>query len=595
MVSLAAFSFPGSLFRDVLRGAERARLRRVEGVDFGSVTNGVHESGDRRETRGVVRPQQTVLEIDGASLTIEDALEVAARRRVVRLSDRAARNVRESREVKLRLIASGVPLYGVTTGFGDSADRQIDASRASGLQENLLRFLGCGTGTFAPPEATRVAMVLRANCLAKGNSGVRQEVIDQILAFLAADALPLIPERGSCGASGDLIPLSYLGRALTGEQQMAFRGEVVSAAEVLAELRLAPLRLEAKEGLALTNGTSFMTAFACLAVGAARQLADLADILTAMTSEAVLGNSEHFDGFLFDVKPHPGMVASAQNIRELLAGSMLSVERVEEPVDLAAQACVRLARHVQDRYSIRCAPHVVGVLRDTLEWVERWIRVEINSSDDNPLFNTLDGSVHSGGNFYGGHIGQAMDALKVALASLCDLIDRQLALVVDEKFNAGLPPNLTAPVSLDHGEAGLHHGFKGMQLCCSAMAAEALKLSNPATIHSRSTEAHNQDKVSMGTIAARDARSITELAVPIAAIHLIALCQALELRGLRMASPRTRAVYEVVRAHIPFVDQDRPLDRDIDVAVELVRSGAATCAAGLDSRLPAYAADTDLR
>ena len=553
---------------------ERAHLHTVEYADIGDST-GALQSERRRH-----RP---VLEIDGASLTIEDALEVAAQGRVVRLSAEAARAVRESRDLKLRLIAAGVPLYGVTTGFGDSADRQINPSTAARLQENLLRFLGCGTGAVAPPEPTRVAMLLRANCLAKGNSGVRREVIDYILALLAEDALPLIPERGSCGASGDLIPLSYLGRALTGEAQIGYRGEVRPAAEVLEELQLEPLRLEAKEGLALTNGTSFMTAFACLVVGAARRLADLADVLTAMTSEAIGGNSGHFNGFLFDAKPHPGMVASARNVRTLLAGSTLSVETIQEPADLGGEACVRLARHVQDRYSIRCAPHVVGVLRDTLDWVQRWIEIEINSSDDNPLFDTVGGCVHSGGNFYGGHMGQAMDALKVALASVCDLIDRQLELVVDEKFSAGLPPNLTALASLGDAEAGLHHGFKGAQLCCSAMAAEALKLSNPATIHSRSTEAHNQDKVSMGTIAARDARSITELADAIAAIHLIALCQALELRGLRLASPHTRAVHALVRAHVAFADRDRPLDRDIEAVVQLIRTGSVTRVAGLRS------------
>ena len=228
---------------------------------------------------------------------------------------------------------------------------------------------------------------------------------------------------------------------------------------------------------------------------------------------------------------------------------------------------------MQDKYSIRCAPQVTGALRDTLEWVTRWVEIEINSSDDNPLFDPGGGRVHSGGNFYGGHIAQAMDALKIALANVCDLMDRQLELVVDEKFNAGLTPNLI-PFFDQHGpEAGLHHGFKGMQLCCSAMAAEALKLCNPASIHSRSTEAHNQDKVSMGSIAARDARSIVELAQNIAAIHLIALCQALELRGVRNASPGTRAAHELVRARVPFLDGDRRMDVDIAEIVELIRSG----------------------
>ncbi len=206
-------------------------------------------------------------------------------------------------------------------------------------------------------------------------------------------------------------------------------------------------------------------------------------------------------------------------------------------------------------------------------WVEQWVATEINSSDDNPLFNVGGQRVESGGNFYGGHIGQAMDSLKVALANLCDLLDRQLELLVDEKFNAGLTANLIPRFDADHPQAGLHHGFKGMQLCCSAMTAEAMKLCNPATIHSRSTECHNQDKVSMGAIAARDARTIVELAQNIAAIHLIASCQALELRGVERCSPLTYEPFRVLREHVAFLDRDRYLDDDIATTVALIQSG----------------------
>ena len=205
--------------------------------------------------------------------------------------------------------------------------------------------------------------------------------------------------------------------------------------------------------------------------------------------------------------------------------------------------------------------------------MEEWVSTEINSSDDNPLFNVEGHRPESGGNFYGGHMGQAMDSLKVALANLCDLLDRQLELIVDEKFNNGLTPNLIPRFDSAHPEAGVHHGFKGMQLCCSAMTAEAMKLCNPATIHSRSTEAHTQDNVSMGAIAARDARTIVELAENIAAIHLIACCQALELRGVDQCSPRTREAFGLVREIVPFLDGDRYMDEDIVRTVELIRSG----------------------
>jgi phenylalanine ammonia-lyase len=519
---------------------------------------------------------ESLLELDGGSLTIRHALEVSRGSRTVRLSERAVEAIRASCSLKHELIAREIPIYGVTTGFGDSAHRQISPAKTSQLQQNIMRFMGVGTGPIAPPEVARVTMLLRSNCMSKGNSGVRVELIERVLDLLNHDVTPYIPERGSCGASGDLAPLSYVGRALAGDGRVSFAGEDRAAADVLALLGFEPFMLEAKEGLALTNGTSFMSAFACLAVGAARELADLADLMTAMASEALLGNRGHFNSFLFDeAKPHPGMVTCARHIRKLLADSRLASDSDELfPGGLNGAGFRELDRQVQDKYSIRCAPHVNGALRDVLDWVEQWLTIEINSSDDNPLFNVAGGRVESGGNFYGGHVGQAMDSLKVALANLCDLIDRQLELVVDEKFNRGLTANLIPRFDASHPEAGLHHGFKGLQLCASAMTAEAMHLCAPTTIHSRSTEAHNQDKVSMGTIAARDARSIVELAQNIAAIHLMACCQALELRGVDQASPRTYEAFRLVREHIPFLDRDRYLDQDIATTVALIQSGA---------------------
>jgi histidine ammonia-lyase/phenylalanine ammonia-lyase len=515
------------------------------------------------------------LDLDGGSLTLDDAVRLARHGGHCALAPHAAQRIDATRELKRDLIAREIPIYGVTTGFGDSAHRQIAPAKAAALQQNMLRFLGAGTGPIASPEVTRATMLFRANCLAKGNSGVRLELVERLLELLNHDVLPLIPERGSCGASGDLIPLSYVGRALAGETEVLYEGEVREAADVLGELGLEPLALEAKEGLALTNGTSFMSAFAVLAVHDARELAFVADLCTALATQALLGNCGHFNAFLFEAKPHPGMLESAANIRRFLDGSALVRDSDElfGEHELGGAGFRELARSVQDKYSIRCAPHITGALRDTLEWVERWVAVEVNSSDDNPLFDLGAGRVQSGGNFYGSHITQAMDSLKIALANLADLMDRQLELVVDEKFNAGLTPNLIPDFPPEHPEAGLHHGFKGMQIGCSALTAEALKLCNPASIHSRSTEAHNQDKVSMGTIAARDARSIVEILQHIAAIHLIAICQALELRGVEQASPKAREAFALVRSRVAFLDADRRLDRDVAAVVELIRSG----------------------
>jgi phenylalanine ammonia-lyase len=513
------------------------------------------------------------LELDGSSLTIGDVVEMARHGGRATIARHARDRIESTLHLKQDLIAREIPIYGVTTGFGDSAHRQISPAKAARLQQNMTRLLGCGTGPIATPEVVRATMLLRANCLSKGNSGVRPELIERLLLFLNDDVLPLIPERGSCGASGDLIPLSYVASALVGEADVVHRGHLTSARDALAEMGREQLVLEAKEGLALTNGTSFMSAFACLAVHDAAELAFVAELCTAMASEALLGNRGHFNAFIFEAKPHPGQIESARHVRELLEGSELSID-TDLPQGLDGAGFRELERSVQDKYSVRCAPHVVGALRDTLEWATRWVGVEINSSDDNPLFDPGAGRVQSGGNFYGSHIAQGMDSLKIALANLCDLMDRQLELVVDEKFNNGLTPNLIPFIAPTDPEAGLHHGFKGMQLCASAMTAEAMHLSAPASIHSRSTEAHNQDKVSMGAIAARDARSIVELAQDIAAIHLISLCQALDLRGIDKTSPKTRAAHHLVRGHVAFLDGDRRMHADVRAVSELIRSGS---------------------
>ena len=257
----------------------------------------------------------TQLEIDGGSLTIDDLVAVSRGGLYAGLAHDALGRIEAARELKRDLIGREVPIYGVTTGFGDSAHRQIAPAKTAALQHNLLRDLGCGTGQTAAPDVTRATMLLRANCLAKGNSGVRAELIERLLALLNGDVLPLIPERGSCGASGDLVPLSYIGSALVGEVEVLHNGEVRHASHALADLGLEPFELEAKEGLGLVNGTSFITAFSALAVADARDLADVSDLCTAMASEALLGNRGHFNDFIFQAKPHPGMIESARVIR----------------------------------------------------------------------------------------------------------------------------------------------------------------------------------------------------------------------------------------------------------------------------------------
>jgi histidine ammonia-lyase/phenylalanine ammonia-lyase len=480
---------------------------------------------------------------------------------------------RIERSVALRdaLIATRQPIYGVTTGFGDRNIEHISPSNAVELQRNLIRYHLVGSGPVAPPEVVRATMLVRANCLAQGYSGVRREVIALLLDCVSADILPVIPERGSVGASGDLVPLCYLASLLVGEGEADHAGQRVPASVALRRAGLRPVILQPKEALGLINGTSFMSGFAVVAAADAAELAVVAEVCTALAVEALCGNRSHYADAIHARKPHPGQVHTAGTVHALLSGSRLCRDHhqvLADNSDLGDRGHRRLEHPIQDRYSLRCSPHVVGVLRDTLDWVDRWLAVEINSTNDNPLFDPDTGSVHNGGNFYGGHVGQAMDSLKVAVASVGDLLDRQLALIVDARYSNGLPPGLVAT------QSGLHHGFKGAQIACSALVAEALKLGTPATAFSRSTEAHNQDKVSMGTIAARDCRSTVELVREATALHLAALCQAADLRGADRLGTGTRAAYEVVRKHVGFVDRDRRLDGELAALSQALRDGA---------------------
>ena len=511
------------------------------------------------------------------TLTVADAARCARNQdaRTVRIDDGAGARMDDSVRLRDELIATGRPIYGVTTGFGDSAQFHLSSRKTAQLQRNLITYHLNGTGPDAPEDVVRATMLVRANCLARGYSGIRREVVRLLVDCLHHNITPLIPERGSVGASGDLVPLCYLADMLLGSGRVRVSGVLTTAAQALCSAGLEPVTFEAKEGLALINGTSYMSGFAVLAAHDAAEIASAADLCTALTGEALLGNLGHFAPVIHRQKPHPGQIRSAARVRALLAGSRLCADNPQVlEADAGPDGFLALDRAVQDRYSLRCAPNVTGVLLDTLDWVTRWLDVEINSTNDNPLFDPLTAAVHSGGNFYGGHVGHGMDSLKLAVASVGDLLDRQLALLVDPKFNHGLTPNLTLRRDPSDPEAGLHHGFKGMQLAASALAAEALKLTNPATAYSRSTEAHNQDKVSMGTIAARDARTVVELVREVTAITLLAGCQAVDLRDADQLGRGTRAAYDLIREHVPFMDMDRRLDGDLATVVGLIRSGA---------------------
>jgi histidine ammonia-lyase len=487
-------------------------------------------------------------------LAIEDVLDLARGTAVPEIDrDPSVRaRLRASAAALERRLGAGDTIYGVTTGFGESCQTAVDPAQAAALAANLVRFHGCGTGRPLDDEAAAAVVAVRLATLACGRSGVREVLVDRLCQLLAHRILPVIPEEGSVGASGDLTPLSYLAALIMGEREARVDGATLPAAEGLARAGLAPLPLGPKESLAIMNGTSAMTALACVAFERARRLARGASAVTAMLCEALRGEPGHFDARIFQAKPHPGQALCARWIRE----------------QLGSEASWKPAR-LQDRYSIRCAPHVVGVLLDALPPIRRTLEIEINGASDNPLVDPDTGDVLHGGNFYGGHVGHAMDGLKLAVASTADLLDRQMALACSPETNHGLPANLVARSGADRVA---HHGFKAMQIAASALTAEALKLTMPATAFSRSTECHNQDKVSMGTIAARDAVRVTELCERVLAVVLLAACQALELREGEPA-PGNRAVLRAVRAAVPRNDADRRQDGDIEAIVARLRAG----------------------
>lgn len=486
------------------------------------------------------------------ALTLEDVWDVAHRVRKPHLSqsDEVGTRIARSAAFVDAAIRRGDVIYGVTTGYGDSCETKVPAELIAELPLHLTRYHRCGTGDILDEPQTRAVMAARLSSLVQGWSGVTPDLVKLLAEMLTRDILPRIPAEGSVGASGDLTPLSYVAAALAGEGEVLHRGEVGEVTAAFAREGLKPIVLQPKEALAVMNGTAVMTGLGALAFKRAEWLSHLSCRLTAMASLALLGNAGHFDARLAAAKPHPGQVKVTARIR----------------ADLATYAAASEPDRLQDRYSIRCAPHVIGVLEDMLPAFRSLLETELNSANDNPLFDPIDGRILHGGHFYGGHVAFAMDGLKTLVANVADLLDRQLALLVDGRFNNGLPQHLSGAKAPRNA---INHGLKAVQIAASAWTAEALKLTMPASVFSRSTECHNQDKVSMGTIAARDAVRVLELSEQVAAVNLIATRQALQLR-LRageltkdMIGPRIAEFCAQIDDAIPFLDEDMPLDKVI--------------------------------
>jgi len=493
------------------------------------------------------------LQIGAARLRIEDVVEVARGDRRVDVSTEPAYRARVEASVRFlnEMLDKGADVYGVNTGYGDNCTVSIPAQLVKDLPVHLTRYHGCGLGAMLDREQTLAVLVARLNSLGQGYSAVRVELLQGLADLINHRILPRIPAEGSVGASGDLTPLSYIGAALIGEREVTYGDQVMAASEALAQAGLAPLTLAPKEGLAIMNGTAVMTGLACLAFDRAEYLSRLCCRLTALAGACIQSNRDHFHPRLFELKPHEGQAQAAAWIYADLGGAPQS----EDPIRL------------QDRYSIRCAPHIIGVVRDALTWIRRDLENELNSANDNPLFDGEQRLLLHGGHFYGGHVAFAMDGLKTAVANLADLMDRQLALLVDVRYNHGLPQNLSGACG---PRAAINHGLKAVQIGSSAWAAEALKLTMPASVFSRSTECHNQDKVSMGTIAARDCLRVLELTEQVAASLLLAVSQGLELRRREGGHAGTHALERLAPASLdflgslqealPFIEEDLALE-----------------------------------
>ncbi|MEP1383136.1 MAG: aromatic amino acid ammonia-lyase [Paraglaciecola sp.] len=493
-------------------------------------------------------------------ISIEDVVRIAKSGTQVVLSEDELFRKRIDQGVTFldKLLEEDGHIYGVTTGYGDSCTVEVPLSLVDELPIHLTRFHGCGLGEFFSVEEGRAILAARLISLSQGFSGVSWELLNLLVAMLNQNIIPVIPQEGSVGASGDLTPLSYVAGALIGERDVYYQDKIMPSAEAFKLAGLTSITLRPKEGLAIMNGTAVMTALACLAYDRATYLAKLMARITALSSLALKGNSNHFDDILFSVKPHPGQNQIAAWIQQ----------------DLNHHSHPRNSQRLQDRYSIRCAPHIIGVLQDSLPWFQSMITNELNSANDNPIIDGIGEHVLHGGHFYGGHIAMAMDSLKNCVANLADLADRQIATMVDVKMNHGLPSNLSGA----KGERKfINHGFKAIQIGCSAWTAEALKLTMPASVFSRSTECHNQDKVSMGTIAARDCLRVLQLTEQVIAATLLASVQGVWLRirsgELQKASLTTEmtSMLDDISVFFELLDEDRPTDKLLRQTVDFVQ------------------------
>lgn len=486
------------------------------------------------------------------SLSLEAVAAIAREGVQAKLSQRGQAFVLQSRKLVETWVRAGRPVYGITTGFGANAEILISAEDAGILQEKVLMSHAAGVGDPFPEEIVRAAMALRIHDLARGHAGIRLKTLIALLDLLNSGICPVIPVKGSVGASGDLAPLAHLGLVLIGRGEAFYRGRRMPGKDALNAAGMSPIRLEAGEGLALINGTQVMTALLAMAVLDAENLAKTADVACSISLEVLMGTNAEFDPRIHRIRPHPGQACAADNMFRITQGSAIISSHKD---------CSR----IQDAYTLRCSPQIHGATRDAVSHVRRITEIEVNSSTGNPLIFAEDGDFLLGGNFHGQPVALAADYLSIAVAELANVSERRIERLVNPQLS-GLPAFLVP-------KAGLNSGFMIAQYTAAALVSENKVLAHPASVDSIPTSANKEDHVSMGTIAARQCREIVENAQTVLAIELLCACQAMDLLTHGSPGPGTREAYNTVREVVPRLDEDREIHLDIHKVLPLVKSG----------------------
>ncbi len=490
--------------------------------------------------------------LSGKNLSLDEIHHVARGGRQAGLAPSALERVDASRQLIEKILEKEVAVYGVNTGFGKLSDVRIPGHHLSELQVNLLRSHACGLGRPLADSEVRAMLLLRANVLAKGFSGVRREVIEMLIGLLNRGIHPVVPEKGSVGASGDLAPLAHLALVLIGEGEAIYQGERISGGEALRRAGLAPLRLKAKEGLALLNGTQGMTAVASLALYDAQRLVRLADVAGAMSLEALRGTPSAFDPRIQEARPHRGQAAAARHLTVLLDRSEIRESHRTNDA------------RIQDAYCLRCMPQVHGAVRDALDHVTSIVEIETGSATDNPLVFAASGDVLSGGNFHGAPLSYALDYAAIALTDLAGICERRIDRLINPDINEGLPPFLSC-------DAGLSSGYMIAHVAAAALLNECKVLAHPASVDSVPTSGGKEDHVSMGMNAALKMRQIVENVEQIIAIELLCAAQGLEYRKPLKPGKQIEQVLAVIRKIVPALEADRPPAADINQLVQAIR------------------------